>query len=92
VLYNVDGQKVSDDAHQENFEAWRARLPDEDYDRMVSAINAYCDGKACFCTSYVPNEDSQIDRAFAALDRACGGDRVKAGMFFGNIVWRVIAS
>ena len=91
MLYNLDDNPPNRDAHEADFQAWRSRISDADYQAMVDAINAYCDQhQEGFRSSWMPGQDSAIDAAFPPLTAACGGSREGSGMFFGNIVWRVI--
>jgi hypothetical protein len=57
---------------------------------MVDAINAFCDRSESFCASWLPGQDTAISAAFPPLTAACGDSREESGLFFGNIVWRVI--
>jgi len=90
MLYSVGGKAANDMPHEEEFQAWRAQISDAEYQAMVDAVNAYCDGKQTFCTSWMPGTDKAIAAAFPPLTRACGGNIEASGLFFGNIVWRAI--
>ncbi|MCX5643221.1 MAG: hypothetical protein NTZ17_00830, partial [Phycisphaerae bacterium] len=73
------------------FQVWRSGISDADYQVMVDAINAFCDRCAeRFVTSWLPGQDSAISDVFPPLTAVCGGSREQSGLFFGNIVWRVV--
>jgi hypothetical protein len=90
MLYSTDDRQPKKEAHEAEFQARRSAISDADYKAMVDAINAFCDRTYIFCASSLPGQDAAISAAFPPLTEACGGSREESGLFFGNIVWRVI--
>jgi len=90
MLYSVDDRTPQRDAHKSDFQVWRSRISDVQYQAMVDAINTFCDRCRSFCASWLPGKDPAIRAAFPPLAAACGGSQEQSGFFFGNIVWRVV--
>jgi len=90
MLYSIDDKIPNREPHKSDFQAWRSRISDADYEAMVDAINAFCDRDDNFCASWLPGKDPAISAAFPPLTTACGESKEQSGFFFGNIVWRVV--
>ncbi len=92
MLYSFEGNRVNRNPHHEQFEAWCHGILSENLQAIRNAINDFCDQNNEFRSSFIPGKDETIQNLFPHLTAACGGDEEQAGLFFGNIVWRVIDS
>lgn len=89
MLFDLNGNEVKRLPHREQFEAWRNRISDEDYERAVEAIKMLIHDKGEFNSSFLPGSD-WTGTAFEPLYEACGRNVTHAGYFFGLIVWSVV--
>ena len=90
MLLDLDGKHVNRNPHREEYNSWCSRISDEDFQAMEQAINNYCDRHNEIRSSFIPGKDETIKRLFPTLTEACNGNEEDAGLFFGNIVWRVV--
>ena len=90
MLLDVNKKRVNRNPHREEFNLWLARISDADFQAMEQAINDFCDDHNEFRSSFMPGQDARIQKLFPALTAACSGNEEQAGLFFGNIVWRVV--
>jgi len=90
MLLDVHGNRVNRDPHREQFDAWCHGISNENFQAMEDAINDFCDRNDEFRSSFMPGQDETIGRLFPTLTAACNGNEQDAGLFFGNIVWRIL--
>ncbi len=90
MLYNLNGEEMTYMPHQEEYDLRRANLSDEDYYRVVDAINDYIDNSnGVFASSFIPGAD-WTDTPYQPLYLACNQSKEQSAMFFGQIVWQVV--
>jgi len=90
MLQDIEGNPVNRNPHQAEYDNWCNALAESDLVAMQQAINDYTDDRDELQASFLPGKSPEIKALFPRLTAACGGDEEQAGLFFGNIVWRVI--
>ena len=90
MLLDINGNRVNRDPHQKEYTAWCAEISPADLQAMEQVINDYCDDCDEIRSSFMPGKSPAIKALFPKLTVACNGNEEQAGLFFGNIVWRVI--
>ena len=89
MLFDLNGNQMTYIPHKRDYDAWRARISDGDYDRAVEAIREYMADKDVFTSSYIPGPD-WTDTPYQPLYHACGQSVQQSGFFFGLIVWIIV--
>ncbi len=90
MLLDTNDNRVNRDPHREQFDAWCQGISSENLQAIRNAINDFCDQNNEFRSSFMPGKDEAIQNLFPHLTAACGGNEEQAGLFFGNIVWRIL--
>jgi len=89
MLFDLDGNQMTRVPHKGEFDAWRTKIGNADYDLAVEAIKDRIDGKSVFTSSFLPGSD-WMGTPFQPLYFACGQSEEQSGYFFGLIVWSII--
>ena len=91
MLYNLDGDEMDGvpSKRQTAFNRWRGRLSDQQYQRIVDAVNSYIDGKDYFISSFIPGQD-WVGTVYEPIEAACDHNRESSSYFFGLIVWLTV--
>lgn len=93
MLFSIEGngsvREVTSLPHEADFQRWRARLSDVDYDAIVDELNHRIEGKEIETSSFIPGADWS-GTPFQPIWFACGQDFDASRKFFGLIVWQVI--
>ena len=91
ALYAVDSQKYVDYLpHREDFERWRSRLTDEQFDAIRNELLGMIDGNAIHTAGWMPGSDWTETPWEPIFTDACRYDEVASGYCFGLIVWVVL--
>lgn len=90
MLWSFDsGAKVERLPHEREFLAWRKKLSDADYERVVEAISEAIGDDEVSTAGWIPGHD-WTDTPYEPLYYACGKDSEQAGRFFGLIVFKLL--
>lgn len=93
MLYAVDSEeKIEYIPHPHEFELWRSRLSDAEYDAIVNEINSRIGGDEVKTAGWIPGTDwSGANKVFEPIySKACLGDFENAAKCFGLIMWVVM--
>lgn len=92
MLYSIDtGKYVTRIPHQDDFEKWMKNLSEDDYRKIVEALNTKIDQKDINTAGWLPGHD-WTGTVFEPIYDACGQNITQAGMFFGLIVFELLMS
>lgn len=93
MLIDIDsGKTIQRMPYEKEFDALRARLPEDEFDAMVSRINELIDaaGGKVATAGWLPGHD-WTDSPFQPIyAKAARGDYNRSAMFFGQLVWYTI--
>ena len=94
MLFSIEERQITGipRRRQREFRVWRSNLADEDYERVVEAINEYVDAVPLnrpFVSSHIPGRNWE-GSIYEPLYLACGQSEEQSGWFFGLIVWQVM--
>jgi hypothetical protein len=93
MLIDIDsGNPIIRVPYQSDFETWRRRLSDEEFDAMVARINELIDeaGGEIATAGWLPGRD-WTGTVFAPIyTKATRHDFDRSAMFFGQLVWYTI--
>lgn len=90
MLYSVDtGRYVDKLPHKKDFDKWKNHLSDEDYYKVIDAINEKIDKSDINTAGWLPG-NNWTDTVFEPLYYACGRNKVQSGMLFGLIVFNIL--
>lgn len=90
MLLSADsGRNVTKLLHANDFDRWRKRISDADYDKVVDAINSQIDDNEINTAGWMPGHD-RTGTVYEPLYEACGKSVYQAGLFFGLIVFKIL--
>jgi len=94
MLFSIDEKEITDIPHRRkaDFNRWRKKLADSDYEAVLDAINQYVNNVPLdkpFVSSFLPGKD-WTGTVYQPLYIACGQSDEQSGWFFGLIVWQVM--
>ena len=90
MLYSVDsGTYIKSLPHKRQYDAWRKRISDNDYDAICEKLMSYFDQSEVNTTSWIPGND-WTDTVYEPIYHACGDNAESAGLFFGLIVFKML--
>lgn len=87
MLYAVNrGKMVHSLPHKRDFDRWRARMSDAEYQAVCDTLNEMIDGDEIHTAGWMPGHD-WTGTVFEPIYHACGDNTATAGLFFGLIVY-----
>jgi hypothetical protein len=88
-LFSIDEKQVKSlpKARKVQFNRWRQKTSDADYELAVKGIARRCDDREFVVSSFLPGKDWS-ENEFQPLFLACGRNEEHAGWYFGLIVWQ----
>lgn len=90
MLISVDsGKKVRSMPHAAEYTAWRKRISDDDYQKIVDALNDKVSDSDIATSSWIPGSD-WTGTVYEPIYHACRDDVTAAGMFFGLILFKLL--
>jgi len=90
MLYSFDsGKYVKTLPHKKQYDAWRKRLSDSDYDSICEELMNHFNQKEVNTSSWIPGND-WTDTVYEPIYHACGDNAESAGLFFGLIVFKML--
>lgn len=90
MLISIDSDKIATKVpHKKDFDRWRKNISDEDYEKVVDALNEKIDASDIHVASWIPGHD-WTGTVYEPLYYACGKNVVQAGFFFGLILFKIL--
>ena len=90
MLYSIESNsEITHIPHRRDFERWRSRLNDDEYQAIVEELNSRIEGTEIQTSSWIPGSNWNGTVFQPIFDNACNRDPVTSGLFFGLIVWVV---
>lgn len=90
MLYAVDkGSEITHIPHQQEFDRWRNRLSDQEYQAIVDNLNSRIEGTQIQTSSWMPGSNWSGTVFQPIYEKACEFDERASALFFGLIVWVV---
>ncbi len=91
MLYSVDSQSyVSAIPHRSDFDIWRSRLSDQEYEAIVNELRSKIECDEIHTSSWIPGA-IWTDTVFQPIyEKACRYDPEAAAKCFGLILWAVL--
>jgi hypothetical protein len=90
MLYTIDSDsEITKIPHRREFERWRSRLTDSEYQAIVDDLNSRIDGTEIQTSSWMPGSDWSGTVFQPIYEKACEFSETASGLFFGLIVWVV---
>ncbi|MEE9555404.1 MAG: hypothetical protein V3W18_14040 [candidate division Zixibacteria bacterium] len=91
MLYSIDKEQlINYIPHQREYEIWRSRLSDEEYQAIVNELNNRIANDDIHTAGWIPGSD-WTDTVFQPIyEKACLLDEEAAGKCFGLILWIVM--
>ncbi|MEW6425434.1 MAG: hypothetical protein AB1523_11965 [Bacillota bacterium] len=91
MLFSIESQSyIRDIPHRKEFEIWRSRLTDEEYQAIVDELNNRIESGEIHTSSWIPGSDWTGTVFQPIYEKACRYDKEAAAKFFGLIVWAVL--
>jgi hypothetical protein len=83
------GKRIVKIPHRAEFDACRRRLSDNEFDAMEKRVNELIDaaGREVATAGWLPGNDWTGTPFLPIYEKAARLDRVRAGLFFGQLVW-----
>ena len=91
TLYAVDSQRyVADIPHRHDFNVWRSRLTDEQFDDIRTELRRRIEGSEVHTSSWIPGSDWTGTVFEPIYTDACRYDIDASGRCFGLFLWVVM--
>lgn len=90
MLYDINSQQpINKIPHILDYQRWRTRLSQTDYDRIAEALNEIADSNQIITSSWIPGSD-WTGTPYEPIYYACLEDDHNAALFYGLILWEVM--
>jgi len=93
MLWAIDGNEnklIEKIPHEEEFNIWRSRLNEEEYNAVVEKLNSIIEGDEVHTSSWIPGNDWSGTVFEPIYTKACRLNREMSGQCFGVILWKVM--
>jgi len=91
MLYSIDSNSyVWTIPHREDFDIWRCRLPDDEYDAITAELASRLVGDEIQTAHWIPEGDWSGTIFAPIYTTACRLDSKAAEKFFGLILWSLL--
>ena len=91
MLYSIDTlQPITNIPHKQEFDIWRSRLSDEEYNNIVIDLNSRISEDEVHTSSWMPGAEWKGTVFNPIYEKACRGDVELSGKCFGLILWIVM--
>ena len=91
ALYSVDSQSYVDTIpHREDFDLWRSRLTEEQFDAICDELRSMIDGSDIYTAGWMPGNNWIGTPWEPIYTEACRRSREASGNCFGLFVWVVL--
>ena len=90
MLFNIDtGKEVKRDPHLNEYNLWRSRLTNAEFEAIVEKLNSLIDSDEIHTASWMPGNNWDGTVFEPIYTKACNNDETLSGMCFGLFVWYV---
>ena len=90
MLISIDsGKQIKTLPHKKQYDAWRKRLSDSDYDAICDELMSHFTENEVNTSSWIPGND-WTDTVYEPIYHACSDNAESAGLFFGLIVFKML--
>ena len=91
MLYSIESNQYIDHLpHEDDFNKWRSRLTDNEFQAIVDELNERISGDEIHTSSWIPGNDWSGTVYDPIFQRACDQDPNVSGLCFGLFLWFVI--
>ncbi len=91
MLYSIEsGQYIEHLPHEDDFNRWRSRLTDDEFQAIVNELNERISGDEIHTSSWIPGNDWSGTVYDPIYQRACEQDPNVSGLCFGLFMWFVV--
>lgn len=90
MLYAIESNtEITTIPHRRDFDRWRKKLSDVEYQAIVDELNGRIDGTEIQTSSWIPGSDWYGTVFQPIYENACDYSAQSSALFFGLIVWKV---
>lgn len=90
MLYAIESDsEITKIPHRREFDHWRGRLSDFEYQAIVDDLNSRIEGTEIQTSSWMPGSDWSGTVFQPIYENACEFSETSSALFFGLIVWVV---
>ena len=90
MLYDIDtGKQVTTHPYFREFNIWRNRLSQDEFEVIVDQLNSMIDGDEIHTTGWMPGNKWAGTVFEPIYTKACGMNEEESGLCFGLFVWYV---
>ncbi|MDO5028696.1 MAG: hypothetical protein Q4E36_05465 [Bacillota bacterium] len=90
MLYAIDsGKYVERLPHEAEFEKWRSKLDDDDYEKIVQELLKIINGNQIITAGWIHGKD-WTGTVYEPIFEACGQNVTQAGFFYGLILFDLL--
>ena len=90
MLYTIEKEQIDYIPHRSDYDRWKRRLTDEEYNQIKAEIRKRIIGKEVNVASWIPGSNWGGTAFQCIYEKACRSDYASSAMFFGLIVWEVM--
>jgi hypothetical protein len=91
MLYSIETNSlIRRMPHEREFNTWRSRLTDEEFQSIVDELNRRVDGNEVKTSSWIPGSNWTGTVWEPIYTKACNGNATDAAMCFGLFMWFVM--
>jgi len=81
---------VTEVPHRADYDRWRSRLSEDDYQAIRSELLSKIEGGGIHTSSWIPGSEWSGTPFMPIYEKACKGDQAAAAKCFGLILWEVM--
>ena len=91
MIYSIDTKsEVTDIPHRTEYDIWRKRITDQEYNAIMAALNEKIQGDDIVTSSWIPGSDWTNTVYEPIYFKACRMNEDQAAMFFGLLLWEAV--
>jgi len=88
MLFDIDtGKQVTHIPHLKEFNLWRSRLTNVEFDAIMRKISSLVQGNEILTSSWIPGNDWTGTVYEPIFTKSCNNDITLSGLCFGLFVW-----
>ncbi|OXS26594.1 MAG: hypothetical protein BI182_02485 [Acetobacterium sp. MES1] len=90
MLYSIEaGKYIKSVPHEKEYQKWRKKLSDDDYQKVINELNNRIDGSDINTSSWIPGSHWE-GTVYEPLFKACNCNVTQSGLFFGLILFELM--
>ena len=90
MLYTIDREPIGYIPHERDYNLWRNRLSDSQYQAIVEELNRRIDKGEIHTSSWMPGPEWANTVFWPIYETACNNNEDLAGLCFGLFLWVVM--